>query len=885
MRTAYWAINQEKKETYMSKNLTRKGLAFGAIVALGTSLFAGAPAQAAPAITVAPTAGTGYTVLADDTFTLKVFGNTDFSFATTSPLVWKVTKPASTASVAFENQGSGTPTATAASTATISYLTPSAVVATTAGNTLKLTPTIASSGTSSDYIVQPFLDLDASGDLGSADLAGNTVTVKFVKGAELTSVVTLDQVSTGLAATGTVKFTSTDFNYAQSTLANTNVLINKNGGTFSAAQSVTLSDAKDSFEYSIADGTAAVTAGAIIGVKSQITGYDSDTTYTNSATVYSTASAANDATAMEETITVGDNIKKNGSGDYLVRTGTKSFSYRVDFTKASGVQAVAAGKPVRITVTEDSTTIATNDVIRVNGKKLTGGAGTAQSAVLNTVTDATGGITVTVESDLGLVSDKISIDVVPTGGTGTSTNAFTWTDAALTSLTLSNAQLVADKLTVVKGASVTLKYAVRDQFGKLWTKSGSNYRVAVADDNNGTLVLDTTVPVSNGEATLTYTDNSTAADSSVAVVAQLDVQTTGNFGDASLTDVTTNLNIVTAAQAATALSLGAVTNNGGSTTYSSADGVATSDKVVLADGTLAALDLRSNANGNASGNTNTNAAKLTGTANNVDGSVAGGVSVTVASAGLWFSTDATGATYMSKDTITVNTNADGTYTVFAMTKRGGSYAITTTAGSVTKSQTVKWAAAAATSGSSITITAPDTSLAGRSVDVVVLLSDKNGAPVQTTTNGVERLSVSITGPGSNTAVAATTDADGKISFKLIFGSNDNGTAVVKVTYDADGDTATYSPVVVSKSILVGTAAAPAAASAAIAGSTNRMFVSVSNNTLARNVVVKVAGRTVATLKGSTAAKRTYVIRSTKGSKKVTVFVGGKLIATKTVTVK
>ena len=885
MRTAYWAINQEKKETYMSKNLTRKGLAFGAIVALGTSLFAGAPAQAAPAITVAPTAGTGYTVLADDTFTLKVFGNTDFSFATTSPLVWKVTKPASTASVAFENQGSGTPTATAASTATISYLTPSAVVATTAGNTLKLTPTIASSGTSSDYIVQPFLDLDASGDLGSADLAGNTVTVKFVKGAELTSVVTLDQVSTGLAATGTVKFTSTDFNYAQSTLANTNVLINKNGGTFSAAQSVTLSDAKDSFEYSIADGTAAVTAGAIIGVKSQITGYDSDTTYTNSATVYSTASAANDATAMEETITVGDNIKKNGSGDYLVRTGTKSFSYRVDFTKASGVQAVAAGKPVRITVTEDSTTIATNDVIRVNGKKLTGGAGTAQSAVLNTVTDATGGITVTVESDLGLVSDKISIDVVPTGGTGTSTNAFTWTDAALTSLTLSNAQLVADKLTVVKGASVTLKYAVRDQFGKLWTKSGSNYRVAVADDNNGTLVLDTTVPVSNGEATLTYTDNSTAADSSVAVVAQLDVQTTGNFGDASLTDVTTNLNIVTAAQAATALSLGAVTNNGGSTTYSSADGVATSDKVVLADGTLAALDLRSNANGNASGNTNTNAAKLTGTANNVDGSVAGGVSVTVASAGLWFSTDATGATYMSKDTITVNTNADGTYTVFAMTKRGGSYAITTTAGSVTKSQTVKWAAAAATSGSSITITAPDTSLAGRSVDVVVLLSDKNGAPVQTTTNGVERLSVSITGPGSNTAVAATTDADGKISFKLIFGSNDNGTAVVKVTYDADGDTATYSPVVVSKSILVGTAAAPAAASAAIAGSTNRMFVSVSNNTLARNVVVKVAGRTVATLKGSTAAKRTYTIRSTKGSKKVTVFVGGKLIATKTVTVK
>jgi hypothetical protein len=39
-------VNQEKKETYMSKTLSRKGLAFGALVALGSTLFAGAPAQA-----------------------------------------------------------------------------------------------------------------------------------------------------------------------------------------------------------------------------------------------------------------------------------------------------------------------------------------------------------------------------------------------------------------------------------------------------------------------------------------------------------------------------------------------------------------------------------------------------------------------------------------------------------------------------------------------------------------------------------------------------------------------------------------------------------------------------------------------------------------------
>jgi hypothetical protein len=44
----------------MSKNLTRKGLALGAVVALGATLFAGSPAFAANEINVAPSAGTSY---------------------------------------------------------------------------------------------------------------------------------------------------------------------------------------------------------------------------------------------------------------------------------------------------------------------------------------------------------------------------------------------------------------------------------------------------------------------------------------------------------------------------------------------------------------------------------------------------------------------------------------------------------------------------------------------------------------------------------------------------------------------------------------------------------------------------------------------------------
>ena len=59
---------------------------------------------------------------------------------------------------------------------------------------------------------------------------------------------------------------------------------------------------------------------------------------------------------------------------------------------------------------------------------------------------------------------------------------------------------------------------------------------------------------------------------------------------------------------------------------------------------------------------------------------------------------------------------------------------------------------------------------------------------------------------------------------------------------------------------------------------------MSNNTGAKSVVVKVAGKTFKTLKGST-AKKTYTVAAPKGSHKVTVFVGGKLVATKTISVK
>jgi hypothetical protein len=114
---------------------------------------------------------------------------------------------------------------------------------------------------------------------------------------------------------------------------------------------------------------------------------------------------------------------------------------------------------------------------------------------------------------------------------------------------------------------------------------------------------------------------------------------------------------------------------------------------------------------------------------------------------------------------------------------------------------------------------------------------------------------------------------------LITQPNDTGAAVIKAvaTLNASTDITTTATIQIGSAPVAG-------ASAAIAGSTKRFFVSVSGNTGAKNVVVKVAGKTFKTLKGST-AKKTYVVAAPKGSHKVTVYVGGKLVATKTVSVK
>jgi hypothetical protein len=103
------------------------------------------------------------------------------------------------------------------------------------------------------------------------------------------------------------------------------------------------------------------------------------------------------------------------------------------------------------------------------------------------------------------------------------------------------------------------------------------------------------------------------------------------------------------------------------------------------------------------------------------------------------------------------------------------------------------------------------------VKVTVTLTDKYGNPVSV--NGAANSAnpgvvIAYNGPGLLVgngvgAITQSTDADGQVSFSVILGANDSGTATVTATYNESGNTTAAADVItVQKTIIIG--AAPAA---------------------------------------------------------------------------
>lgn len=371
----------------MSKNLTRKGYAFGALVALGASVFAGAPAYAADSVVLAANTATDTTLAVPVTETIALNASLapGSTAANISQLKYKlVTDGTFVLSVAAGTGNVSVNGATAAATSytnnttsvtgvttgvfgsggtvkTTSYVALATAASPTAANTLTLgvnavpDATVATTGVAptsatatKTATVTAFLDSN-NNSLFDTGETSQTVDVKFVKYSEITSTTTITAPTQGsTTVSALVKFTN--INNEAVAAANVGAYFTKGDGTSLVA----------------ADGPIAIASGASntlsSGVNTVVTGTHTWTgtpvvvvagltpsglngTYTTTA-VTSTSVSYTNATATGTTSTAGT-VRRINSG--VVKFNVAYSSTLGGFSYTTGtVDALAKASAVKV---------------------------------------------------------------------------------------------------------------------------------------------------------------------------------------------------------------------------------------------------------------------------------------------------------------------------------------------------------------------------------------------------------------------------------------------------------------------------------------------------------------------------------------------------------
>jgi hypothetical protein len=868
----------------MSKNLTRKGLALGTVAALGASLFTGTPANAAAtALYLESAFGTSTTGVLGQYFTLALSaqaGTTDevikfyvegVAAADVSAVARSVeTKDKSASTTSY----SITPAETDVSTSLkqVAYSTEANY---DAGKYFELALKVNSTNVTSTTSVKvtPFLDsVVADGKPGTGELTGTAMTINFVKGSELTATPTITGTTFGSAATASVAVSggvnveqfrsAANGGHAETPFT---VLFKENGVDEGSATNA-LYDTTD--KVLVASSGATVAAGDIWGATAKINALDS-------ASATATTAAAGEVASMTALAgKVGTNFKATyGSTNNVIRAGAGTFKVATTVTAVAGKSNV--GQKVTFTFKESAiSSLAAAASVTAGGKTLKNADATVQEELsVDVLTDADGvaaleltyaGIEHGNTVNVAAKAKGASAVITPT----TTTNVtFTGQDSVATAIvdTLTVGQAGTAVRHIAKAGTFSINYTVVDQFGQ--TPTGT-FRV-VATNTNALVTPSITSPiaVSAGKVTVAGTDNNTATDTYEVVATLQKLGSDGTY--ANLTSSVASTSTISAGTAKTAATVAltpsttaSLTRNGGKIATGVTQIEQGSVSRTLAGGSY-----------------------LSAVVTDSTGAVVPGAAVTFSAPGVVFQaggSTSTGA--FGNDSLVVYTDASGsTGNVYYYSNNTGKGTITVTSGAATKTQAISWAAVTS-GGSAWTVDAPVRVLPGTTLKVSAVLKDTYGALVDSAAGDIK---VTYTGPGYVTSTIATeTDADGVVSFTVLLGAADAGTATVKFIYEGTNgtleETTLNDDVVATATIAIG--AAPASsATAAVSGSTGKFFVSATN-AAAKKVVVKVAGKFFGSFTG-TAAKKSVALKAPKGSHKVTVFVGGKLVATKTVTVK
>jgi hypothetical protein len=803
----------------MSKNLTRKGLALGAIVALGTSLFAGAPAFAgteSTGVTLVPAAGTTYTSIKGAAFDLSTVVNSNIltSSVTAAKLSYLITNAgAAPVKVAFNSAlstdvrdavASGTAADTLGSFSTVtpsaeSALTAKAIVVRGAGDNLgkssantgsnKLTLTSSTDGTDNvSFTVQAFIDENSNGQIDSFDLTSPARTVTFIPAANVTATTTITSSTIGTTKLQASVALGNDINQASLAAGVVFVQFKKDGTAVAFSDSTVSSDAT----YDSTDAvlkTNKTTVGSAISANTYIAqayfGADLATKLgsASNASVPANGTLSADSTDFVD-VTATANVKKgttaNASNTATIRsgyTGNVTFTSKVTWHSSDNTEKAApAGVTVRVTLTKVA--LATASTFTAGGKTLTATSGAQTFTVL---TDADGAISFT-GAGTGAKDDSVAvtIDVLKKTGGYTAIGrgiTVTYADAAVT--TLVNTDLVGNSAVrkAAVGATYTANYTVADQFGQASAVAGS-YRVAISA-TGGTSAFAYYAPVVAGKATQSVVDNSTTAGTYTLRARLQKLNTTSNAWEDQLTNL--DQTVVVNAVAASAVS----------GTASSSAAVATITKsLVNADLRVDAISQTQTTIGYGASETQT----ISGTVTDATGAAVSGATVTVTGAGLGFVVN--GNVY-SVGSATINTGTAGTYSVDVYSNTAGKTSVSVASGAATKSVAIEFSGITALAETNVvSIDVASLSQVGRSVTATVKVVDK----FKNAVSGVA-VAVSVTGVGSLSAATVTTGTAGTATVQFVAGANDFGDAVITAKYTATDAAETV--VSATKTIAVG----------------------------------------------------------------------------------
>jgi hypothetical protein len=657
------------------------------------------------------------------------------------------------------------------------------VSATTSGTILKVTTqsstnsaaiiTVETSNSVSAAVltVQAWLDADFDDVIDSGEFVSEARVITFLKSTDVnwTTTLTAPGLAFGNSTLSAVVTSTQGINMPQAGGSSVKVGFGTiSGGTYTAVAGTTVSTAGV-----FTDGTTATSVtGATTTAKAEVgaISISAGVTYVAvaivegieaGAEVYSIVGAATVANIDAPALT--DDANSNAT---QVRAGTNTpVEFTAAVSKSAGVKA-AAGTPVTVTVTEG--TLTSVSAVVGGGKTLSNASSTTSEKITFVVNvDADGEVTVpltaTLKADqtftVQLSADNVASSVVTVTAKDT---AFV---ASPTLIDL-NAYASGATIKVVSGASATLTWAALDNFG---TALAGDYRVYLTGG------VTASAAVSAGQATFVVSPTTTTT-----YTAQLQKYNASTLVYDTVGSSDTHVVTVGASEAAANITVVA----------SSASNLA------LNGSALKAVDTRLGAT--APTLTSGVVATINGQVTTALGIATYGV-VTLSAPNAMFKV---GDVY-TLGSATVQTSATGAYAgVVVYSNTAGAVTLSAVVGAASKDLGLSFAAAAETTGAKWVITAPANVLPGSTAQFKAQLLDTYSNPVKVTT-ATSKIQIAYTGPGFITAtLPSTTDADGMLSFSVLFGSADTGAIALSFTYDGDSVASTTN-VVAAVAVTVG----------------------------------------------------------------------------------